>query len=78
MARALARAGHEVVVLEKADTIGSETSSRHSEVIHAESIIRRTASKRNSALRESVRFPMNFAITTGFLQPLRQNHRRDG
>ena len=35
VARSLARAGHEVVVLEKADTIGSETSSRHSEVIHA-------------------------------------------
>jgi L-2-hydroxyglutarate oxidase LhgO len=35
VARAVALAGREVVVLEKADTIGSETSSRHSEVIHA-------------------------------------------
>ena len=35
VARAVARSGREVVVLEKADTIGSETSSRHSEVIHA-------------------------------------------
>lgn len=34
-ARALALAGHEVIVLEKADLIGSETSARNSEVIHA-------------------------------------------
>ena len=34
VARALAQAGHEVVVLEKAYTIGFETSSRNSEVIH--------------------------------------------
>ena len=33
-ARALARAGHEVIVLERASTIGFETSSRNSEVIH--------------------------------------------
>jgi len=32
---ALAAAGHEVLVLEKAGLIGSETSSRNSEVIHA-------------------------------------------
>jgi L-2-hydroxyglutarate oxidase LhgO len=35
VARALARAGREVVVLEAADAIGTETSSRNSEVIHA-------------------------------------------
>ncbi|MCG6876626.1 MAG: NAD(P)/FAD-dependent oxidoreductase [Betaproteobacteria bacterium] len=35
VARALARAGREVIVLEAADTIGTETSSRNSEVIHA-------------------------------------------
>lgn len=35
VARALARAGIEVVVLEGADCIGSGTSSRNSEVIHA-------------------------------------------
>ena len=35
LARSLALAGREVIVLEKADMIGSETSSRHSEVIHA-------------------------------------------
>ncbi len=34
-ARALAIAGHEVIVLERADMIGTETSSRNSEVIHA-------------------------------------------
>ena len=35
VARALARQGREVVVVEAADLIGSETSSRNSEVIHA-------------------------------------------
>ncbi|MDJ0686459.1 MAG: NAD(P)/FAD-dependent oxidoreductase [Alphaproteobacteria bacterium] len=34
-ARALAMAGREVIVLEAADAIGTETSSRNSEVIHA-------------------------------------------
>ena len=34
-ARALATSGREVVILERADLIGSETSSRNSEVIHA-------------------------------------------
>jgi len=35
IARALASAGREVILLEQADGIGSETSSRNSEVIHA-------------------------------------------
>ena len=35
VARAVALSGRDVIVLEKADKIGSETSSRHSEVIHA-------------------------------------------
>lgn len=35
VARRLALAGREVVVLERAEAIGTETSSRHSEVIHA-------------------------------------------
>ncbi len=35
IARALATAGHEVLVLERHDGIGQETSSRSSEVIHA-------------------------------------------
>ena len=35
IARALVTAGHEVVVLERHDGIGQETSSRSSEVIHA-------------------------------------------
>ncbi len=34
-ARRLAAAGREVLVLERHDLIGSETSSRNSEVIHA-------------------------------------------
>ena len=33
-ARALALAGHDVLVLDRASTIGFETSSRNSEVIH--------------------------------------------
>jgi L-2-hydroxyglutarate oxidase LhgO len=35
VARALARAGHEVLILEKERQFGTETSSRNSEVIHA-------------------------------------------
>ncbi len=35
VARALARSGREVIILEAADMIGTETSSRNSEVIHA-------------------------------------------
>ena len=35
VARRLAEAGREVVVVEAADAIGTETSSRNSEVIHA-------------------------------------------
>ena len=35
VARELALAGREVIVLESAELIGSETSSRNSEVIHA-------------------------------------------
>ena len=35
VARRLAMAGKEVIVLESEDTIGTQTSSRNSEVIHA-------------------------------------------
>src|ERR671935_1514333 len=35
VARALSQAGREVIVLEAAEGIGTETSSRNSEVIHA-------------------------------------------
>ena len=35
VARALAMAGQEVIVLDSAEAIGTETSSRNSEVIHA-------------------------------------------
>ena len=34
-ARALAQHGHEVIVLERADMIGTQTSARNSEIIHA-------------------------------------------
>ena len=42
VAAELAKRGREVVVLEQHDLIGSETSSRNSEVIHAGFIIRPT------------------------------------
>ena len=35
VARALARAGRDVIVLEALDAFGTETSARNSEVIHA-------------------------------------------
>jgi len=35
IAREMAMRGHEVIVLEETDTIGSDTSSRNSEVVHA-------------------------------------------
>ena len=35
VARALAQAGREVIVLEQAAHVGTETSSRNSEVIHS-------------------------------------------
>ncbi len=35
IARRLARAGREIVIIDRADAIGTETSSRNSEVIHA-------------------------------------------
>jgi L-2-hydroxyglutarate oxidase LhgO len=40
IARELALAGREVVILEAEDAIGTHTSSRNSEVIHAASTIR--------------------------------------
>lgn len=41
VARAMARKGNEVVVLEAESDIGTHTSSRNSEVIHAGFITRR-------------------------------------
>ena len=35
VARELARAGHDTIILEAEDAIGTHTSSRNSEVIHA-------------------------------------------
>ena len=51
VARALALAGREVVVLEREGLIGSHTSSRNSEVIHAGSTIRAARPRRGSASR---------------------------
>ena len=53
VARALAEAGHEVMVLEQHALIGSETSSRNSEVIHAGIYYRRAACGPLCAARET-------------------------
>ena len=49
VARALALQGREVMVLEAADAIGTGTSSRNSEVIHAASTTRKARSRHASA-----------------------------
>ena len=54
VARALAMAGREVVVLEAAGAIGTGTSSRNSEVIHAGSTIQKIASKPNFVSLENI------------------------
>jgi L-2-hydroxyglutarate oxidase LhgO len=51
VARALARAGREVVVLEAEDAIGTHTSSRNSEVIHAGIYYPRGSLKARACLR---------------------------
>ena len=51
VARALALAGREVVVLEREGLIGSHTSSRNSEVIHAGIYYPRARPRRGSAWR---------------------------
>ena len=50
-ARALAMAGHEVVVVEKADMIGTETSARNSEVIHAGIYYKKDSNKARLCVR---------------------------
>lgn len=54
--RALARAGRDVVVLEQHDAIGSETSSRNSEVIHAGIYYRLGGFVRGSVLKAKSSF----------------------
>ena len=49
VAARLAQAGREVIVLEQHDVIGSETSSRNSEVIHAGIYYRKIVSKQHFA-----------------------------
>ena len=51
VARALATAGREVVILEAEDAIGTHTSSRNSEVIHAGIYYPRDRSRRAPAWR---------------------------
>ncbi len=50
-ARAFARAGNEVIVIEKNNAFGQETSSRNSEVIHAGIYYPAGFSKRSFAYR---------------------------
>ena len=58
IARALARGGREVILLERGDTIGSETSSRNSEVIHAGIyIVRREAILRRRGAQAAATAP---------------------
>ena len=54
VARRLALAGKEVIVLEKADTFGTETSSRNSEIIHAGD---RKSTRLNSSYIQKSRMP---------------------
>ncbi|HYD57690.1 MAG TPA: FAD-dependent oxidoreductase, partial [Burkholderiales bacterium] len=54
IARALARAGKEVVILEAEDAIGTHTSSRNSEVIHAGIYYPKGSLKASSCVRGKV------------------------
>jgi len=63
-AKWLAEAGREVVVLEAADTIGTETSSRNSEVIHA-GIYYPTGSFKAKACVEGKRFLYDYCAGRG-------------
>jgi 2-polyprenyl-6-methoxyphenol hydroxylase-like FAD-dependent oxidoreductase len=68
VARALALAGFEVVVLERAYTIGFETSSRNSEVSTPGSTIRAAASRRAVASPGVIAFTA-IAVSTAFRTP---------
>lgn len=63
-AKFLAEAGREVIVLEAADMIGSETSSRNSEVIHA-GIYYPTGSFKAKACVEGKRFLYDYCAERG-------------
>jgi hypothetical protein len=58
VARALALAGHEVMVLEAADAIGTGTSSRNSEVIHAGLYYPPARSRRSCACRGALLYAL--------------------
>ena len=78
IARSLAAAGQEVMILEQHGIIGSETSSRNSEVIHAGSITHRAVSGAALCRRQSTHLSLlreNGVPTAGagsFLSRLRR------
>ena len=76
VARALAFAGREVVILESADAIGTEISSRKSEVIHAGIDIRLEVLWHGFALRDATP-SMPIAASAAYAPQMRQAHRRD-
>ena len=76
-ARALARAGREVVVLEAEGRIGSHTSSRNSEVIHAGIYYPRGSAKARLCVRGRALLYAYCASRGRAAQAARQDHRRD-
>ena len=76
-ARALAMAGREVIVLEAEDMIGSMTSARNSEVIHA-GIYYPAGSLKARVCVEGRRWLYGLLRRARYLaQAMRQAHRRD-
>ena len=77
VARALARRGRDVLVLESRSAIGTVTSSRNSEVVHAGIYYDISSSKARHCVRgagHAVRF---LREPRGGARALRQAHRRD-
>lgn len=71
--RALAKAGKEVILLEKEAAICTETSSRNSEVIHSEYIILNLLIKQNFAWEEEngcISIAMNVVFLIGSVENL--------
>ena len=77
-ARALALAGHEVVVLERAPTIGFETSSRNSEVIHSGLYYPAGSLKAKTCVAGRERLYALLLRARGGARPARQADRRGG
>ena len=76
-ARALARAGREVIVLERHGQIGTETSSRNSEVIHAGIYYDPGSLKARLCVRGNALLYRALRELRGSISSLRQDHRRD-